>query len=85
MIGDRRRRVGLTQLELAEVVGVSVKAMRRYEHGTQQPPLDTLCRLAHACDLPLSAYVSPLDPIRVPYREVRRRRDPDDRGDPETD
>ena len=74
----RRHRLsrGLTQADLAAVVGVSYRTLKLYEAGMLGPPYDTLIRLAHHCDMPLSAYVAPLDGFRVPQREVRKRKAP---------
>jgi transcriptional regulator with XRE-family HTH domain len=69
----RRHRLsrGHTQEDVATLVGVSIRSQRKYEAGLIGPPYDTLVRLAYACDMPLSAFVSPLDGFRVPLREVR--------------
>lgn len=72
IIGKRRRARGLTQADLAAVVGVSLKTMSHYELGQREPPIETLIRISHACDMPLSAFVSPLDTVHPPLREVRK-------------
>jgi len=41
-----RKERGLTQKALAEQVGVHITQIQRYEHGTIQPTLDVLRRLA---------------------------------------
>jgi transcriptional regulator with XRE-family HTH domain len=50
MLGDvirrRSRALGLTQRALAELVGVDVRQVRRYESGEQQPVLAVAVRLA---------------------------------------
>lgn len=72
IIQKRRLSRGLTQADLAAVVGVSLKTISYYEWGQREPPIETLMRLAHACDMPLSAYLSPLDTVHPPLREVRK-------------
>jgi transcriptional regulator with XRE-family HTH domain len=43
-----RKQSGLTQLALADRVGVTVLQIQRYEKGTSQPTLDVIRRLALA-------------------------------------
>jgi transcriptional regulator with XRE-family HTH domain len=57
MLGDvirrRSRALGLTQRALAELVGVDVRQVRRYESGEQQPVLAVAVRLAAALGVSL--------------------------------
>ena len=46
VIRRRSKALGLTQLSLAELVGVHVRQIRRYESGEQQPVLAVAVRLA---------------------------------------
>ena len=46
MIGRRCRELGLSQIALADRVGVHVRQIRRYERGEQQPVLGVAVRLA---------------------------------------
>jgi transcriptional regulator with XRE-family HTH domain len=73
LIQKQRRYRGLTQAELAEIVGISYRTIRAYEQGELLPSLSILLRFADACDMPFSAYISPLDGFELPLREVRRR------------
>lgn len=42
----KRKEFKLTQKELAEKVGVSMRAIQSYECGARQPTLDTLRKMA---------------------------------------
>jgi transcriptional regulator with XRE-family HTH domain len=48
VIRSRRRKLGLSQAELAKAAGVSVRQMARYEAGEQQPVLSAAIALADA-------------------------------------
>lgn len=46
LLAERRRKLGLTQLEVANKVGISEISYQRIEYGTQRPSLDTAIRIA---------------------------------------
>lgn len=48
LISTARLARGLTQAELAPMIGVSQPALHRYEHGLREPEPEILTRLAHA-------------------------------------
>jgi len=48
LIGDARRRAGLTQQRLAQLAHTSRPTLSAYEHGRKSPTLDTLTRLLAA-------------------------------------
>jgi transcriptional regulator with XRE-family HTH domain len=50
---ERRQELGLSQRELAELVGTTQSAVARLERGGRPPRIDTLLRIADAleCDL----------------------------------
>lgn len=73
LIAQQRRARGLTQGDYAAIVGIARITLQSYEAGRLGPPFDTLIRLANACDMTLSMWLSPLDSFEVPLREVRRR------------
>lgn len=73
LIARHRRARGLSQADLAMLIGVGATSVQYYEAGRYCPPLDTLVRIAHQCDLSLSAFLSPLDSVSVPDRDVRAR------------
>jgi transcriptional regulator with XRE-family HTH domain len=52
-VSERRQAVGLSQRELAELVGTTQSAIARLERGGRPPRIDTLLRIADAleCDL----------------------------------
>jgi transcriptional regulator with XRE-family HTH domain len=45
VLRDRRQRIGQSQADLAEAVGVHVRQIRRYESGEQQPVLSVAVNL----------------------------------------
>lgn len=71
LMATHRRAAGLTQHELAAVVGIGYSTLQSYEHGLRAPPYDILIAIAQACDLPLSKFMSGLDDFAVPVREPR--------------
>jgi transcriptional regulator with XRE-family HTH domain len=52
-VAERRGAMGLSQRELAELVGTTQSAIARLERGGRPPRIDTLLRIADAlqCDL----------------------------------
>jgi transcriptional regulator with XRE-family HTH domain len=52
-VAERRQQKGLSQRELAELVGTTQSAIARLERGGRPPRIDTLLRIADAleCDL----------------------------------
>jgi transcriptional regulator with XRE-family HTH domain len=52
-VAARRQAKGLSQRELAEIVGTTQSAIARLERGGRPPRIDTLLRIADAleCDL----------------------------------
>ena len=52
-VAERRQAQGLSQRELAELVGTTQSAIARLERGGRPPRIDTLLRIADAleCDL----------------------------------
>jgi putative transcriptional regulator len=49
-IKEFRTLIGLKQLELAKIVGVSKQSISAYELGKKEPPLNILVRIAIALD-----------------------------------
>jgi transcriptional regulator with XRE-family HTH domain len=60
-IGERirtaRRAAGLSQVRLAERVGVDHRTIHRIEYGTSDPRLGLLLQIAHAVGVPLDELV----------------------------
>lgn len=52
-----RKEKGLSQKELAEILGVHQVNVSEYERGTQYPSLERLVQLAEALDLTLDELV----------------------------
>ena len=50
-LASSRKEKGLTQQQLADLVGVHVVQIRRYEGGTCQPPLDIIAKLSLALNV----------------------------------
>lgn len=60
-VADRRRELGFSQAELAEVCGTTQSAIARLESGARPPRIDTLLKLAHALDCELVVELRPRD------------------------
>lgn len=75
LIQARRISRGLTQRDLAALVGVGFTTAQYWEQGRHEPGIANLIRLARACDMQLSQFLSPLDNFEVPLREPRRLRE----------
>ena len=48
-----RKKLGFSQNELAQKVGISVNSLQRYENDDREPTISVLDRIAEACDLSL--------------------------------
>ena len=58
-VADRRRALGLSQAQLAELTGTTQSAIARLESGGRPPRIDTLLRIADALDCELSVELRP--------------------------
>ena len=58
-VAERRRALGLSQRELAELCGTTQSAIARLERGARPPRLDTLLRIAGALDCELVVRLRP--------------------------
>ncbi len=45
-IREARNAAGLTQPQMAESLGLSLRTYQKYEEGSRRPPLDTLVNIA---------------------------------------
>lgn len=52
-----RKEKGLTQKDLAQILGVSIDSIRRWEQNKRSPDVDMLGKIAHALDTTVS-YIS---------------------------
>jgi transcriptional regulator with XRE-family HTH domain len=59
LIAARRKSIGLTQSELAEVVGIEQESMSRIETGMITPSLSRLISLADALDCSIETLLRP--------------------------
>lgn len=61
LVTPEKKKRGMTQRQLALKSGVPLSRIRRYEHGTRDPGLVDLTRLAHALGLdPVDLFVRTL-------------------------
>jgi ribosome-binding protein aMBF1 (putative translation factor) len=58
-VTERRRELGLSQAELAELVATTQSAIARLESGGRPPRIDTLLRIADALDCELLVELKP--------------------------
>jgi transcriptional regulator with XRE-family HTH domain len=58
-VADRRRLLGLSQAQLAELCGTTQSAIARLESGGRPPRIDTLQRIATALDCDLAVELRP--------------------------
>jgi transcriptional regulator with XRE-family HTH domain len=60
-VADRRRALGLSQAQLAELTETTQSAIARLERGGRPPRIDTLLKIATALDCDLSVQLVPRD------------------------
>ncbi|MGD0713279.1 MAG: helix-turn-helix transcriptional regulator [Gaiellaceae bacterium] len=60
-VSERRAAMGLSQRELAELVGTTQSAIARLERGGRPPRIDTLLRIAEALECELVVELVPRD------------------------
>jgi ribosome-binding protein aMBF1 (putative translation factor) len=58
-VTERRKELGLSQAELAELVATTQSAIARLESGGRPPRIDTLLRIADALDCELRVDLRP--------------------------
>jgi ribosome-binding protein aMBF1 (putative translation factor) len=58
-VASRRRELGLSQAELAELTATTQSAIARLESGGRPPRIDTLLRIANALDCELMVELRP--------------------------
>jgi transcriptional regulator with XRE-family HTH domain len=72
----RRRLLGLTQQQVAEVVGIRFQQIQKYECGANRISAARLWQLSEALDVPVSYFYDGLGE----YQPRRDREQPDSRG-----
>jgi len=60
-VTERRHALGLSQAQLAELVGTTQSAIARLERGGRPPRIDTLLRIAEALGCELNVELRPHD------------------------
>jgi ribosome-binding protein aMBF1 (putative translation factor) len=58
-VAERRKELGLSQAELAQLVDTTQSAIARLESGGRPPRIDTLLRIANALDCELVVELQP--------------------------
>ena len=58
-VAERRRELGLSQKQLAELTGTTQSAIARLESGGRPPRIDTLLRITSALDCDLEVRLRP--------------------------
>jgi predicted transcriptional regulator len=61
-VAERRRELGLSQQQLAELTGTTQSAIARLESGGRPPRIDTLLRITNALDCDLEVRLRPRTP-----------------------
>jgi transcriptional regulator with XRE-family HTH domain len=61
-VSERRRELGLSQQQLAELTGTTQSAIARLESGGRPPRIDTLLRITSALDCDLEVRLRPRAP-----------------------
>jgi transcriptional regulator with XRE-family HTH domain len=61
-VAERRKQLGLSQKELAELTGTTQSAIARLESGGRPPRIDTLLGIAEALDCDLTVELKPRTP-----------------------
>lgn len=61
LIREARLRAGLTQAQLARKLQTTQSVVARWESGVRSPSLETIERIARACDLDVSLFLVPHD------------------------
>lgn len=81
IILEARRRAGLTQAQLAELVETTQSAVARWERGKVEPSFSTLRRVVAACGLDLTIAIRDHDPDQSTLLEANLTLSPEQRFD----
>lgn len=68
-IRENRKRLNMSQAELADRIGVSQKVISKYEKGSCRPPIDTVAAMAHVFGITVDDFLNGFSDI--PEREKR--------------
>ncbi|MBI4685287.1 MAG: helix-turn-helix domain-containing protein [Nitrospirae bacterium] len=58
LIRIARKMAGLSQMELAEKLGISYQQVQKYEKGLSEISLSRLSQIAHALNTPINRFIS---------------------------
>ena len=67
-IAERRKALGITQVQLAEVLGIAQQTMAHYEGGVARIAVESLRTLAQTLDVSMEELVGDADPKRATKR-----------------
>ena len=67
-----RKANGMTQKDLAKMVGVSIAAVSNWETGSNSIDIDSLFKVCSALDVPISAMTTPLDEQTCPFSSLEK-------------
>ena len=81
LIREARKRAGITQAELAALLGTTQSTVARWEAGAVSPTVATLDRIVGACGLMLSAALLPASELDASQIAERLRWTPQERLD----
>jgi transcriptional regulator with XRE-family HTH domain len=81
LVREARKRVGLTQRELAERAGTTQSAIARIETGRSTPSFDTVLRLLRLCGLDLDIMLVERDDSDIAQAEAHLRMTVQERAD----
>lgn len=59
IVKEYRKAKGMSQMDLAEMIGVSYQQVQKYEKGTNRISIDRLKQIAKALDVPINEFFSP--------------------------
>ncbi len=65
-VAERRRELGLSQQQLAELTGTTQSSIARLESGGRPPRIDTLLRITNALDCELEVRLRPRTTTETP-------------------
>jgi len=65
-IRERRRAIGMSQVQLARAVGVTFQQVQKYERGANRIGASRLLELSRVLDVPVSFFYDETDPVRAP-------------------
>ena len=79
IIREVRRRAGLTQAQLADLLATTQSALARWEQGRTTPSLETVIRIVRACGLDLTISLATRDDDHARLIDEYVSMTPDDR------